>query len=157
MSSVEVLREGSGPPSANTPRAAEGDASATDQLLPPSLVVWAVRIGALTLLGCIVGYLVNLVITDDVPAQFRFELDWPAVENRRGNYVLPIEVVNDSTEAVNEVVVRAELDGPGDNDETVEYTIALMGEGEVADAELLFTQRPTEANTTFRVLSYQSP
>lgn len=157
MSEITILRRGSGPPQANAPKAGENEASATDQQLPPTLVVWIVRIIAVGLLAGIVGYLIHLVITDTVPAQFAFDVDWPAVENRRGNYVLPVEVVNDSTSAVNEVVIEVTLDGPGDRDETVEYTIALMGEGEAADAEVLFEQRPTRDNVTLRVLSYQSP
>ena len=157
MSTIETLRRSDGPPEANTPKAPENDPSATDQQLPPTLVIWAVRLGALGLLGSIVLYLVQLIVTPDIPAQFRFDVDWPSVENRRGNYVLPIEVINDSTTAVNTVVVRATLDLGGGEEEVNEYTIPMMGEGEIADAEILFSERPSENRLELRVLSYQSP
>ena len=148
MSEIEVLRESD-----------TRDAVVRGKEDPaPTPLVWAVRLLSLGVLGFIVGYLVYMVITDTVPAQFVIEPDFDAVEPRMGRYVLPVTVTNDSTEAVTDVGVEVRLDLPGEaDDETISFTIPLMGEGERAEAEVLFAARPTDANTELAVTSYQSP
>ena len=158
MSRIKILKTGTVPRHAAVPMAASTADAGDEELLPPTLVVWAVRAATLGALGLLVGYLTYMIVSDTVPAQFDIRPDFAELEARDGAFVLPVDVVNDSTEAVTEVVVVATLDAPGEaDDEQISYTVALMGEGERATAELRFQTRPTDANTDFRVTSYQSP
>ena len=149
MSEIEVLREGERKP---------GEVVKGREDPAPTPLVWGVRLASLGAIGFIVGYLIWLVFNDDVPAQFEIAAQWSDVEERNGRFVLPVSVTNDSTEAVTDVGVEVVLDLPGEaDDETVSFTIPLMGEGEEADIEVLFASRPTDANTELHVTSYQSP
>lgn len=149
MSEVEVLREAA-PKPGEVKKGSEGP--------PPTLLAWAARILSLGILAVIVGFLLYMIVSDEVPAQFELAADFDGVSERGGMFVLPLEVTNDSTSAITDVGVEIILDAPGEaDDQTVSITIPLMGEGETAAAEILFGARPTESNTTVRVTSYQSP
>ncbi len=126
--------------------------------VPPTILVWTARLVSLGLFAAIIGYLLYMVATDDTPAQFDVEPDWAKVEQRNGMIVLPVTVINDSTEAVTDVVMNVTQDLPGEeNDDSFSVTIPLMGEGERALVELVFETVPIEDDITFRISSYQSP
>lgn len=123
----------------------------------PTVLVWAARLVTLGALAIIIGYLVHLIFTDERPAQFVIDAQYDQLDQRNGNYVLPIRLTNDSTEAVTSVVLDAELDLPGDETTNLSATLPLMGEGESAMLEMVFQTRPTPDTLDLRVSSYQSP
>ncbi|WP_298918305.1 hypothetical protein [uncultured Algimonas sp.] len=131
--------------------------SATREDPPPTFVIWVVRLLSVSAMLMIVAYLVYMIMSDTVPAQFDIRPEFSELDERDGNFVLPLTVVNTSTVAVTTVVVVAELDGPGDRDDTISATLPLMGEGETARLDLVFEQKPSEGNLKLRVTSYQSP
>ena len=119
---------------------------------PPSWIVWTVRLVSLATLFGIIGFLLYLALRTEVPAQFDIDLEFGDAEQREGQWVLPVELVNSSTEAVNEVVLEV-VQG----DVTRSTTVALLGEGEMIEIEFRLPQEPSEGNTEANVLSYQSP
>ena len=119
---------------------------------PPSWIVWAVRLSSLATLFAIIGYLIHLAVRPEVPAQFDINLEFGNAEQREGQWVLPVEVTNSSTEAVNEVVLEV-----AQGDVTRTTTIGLLGEGEQIAIEFRLPREPSEGNTEASVLSYQSP
>ncbi|MGB6229400.1 MAG: hypothetical protein WBF53_04655 [Litorimonas sp.] len=124
---------------------------------PPTLLVWAARLLTLAAVLSIVGYLVWLIFTDTRPAQFIVDAQYDELEARNGSWVLPIRVVNDSTEAVTNVVLDAALTPPGEEEVNLSTTLPLMGEGESAMLEMVFETRPEPETLDLRVSSYQSP
>ena len=119
---------------------------------PPSWIVWTVRLFSLGVLFAIIGYLLHLALRTQVPAQFDIGLQFADAERRDGQWVLPVELTNSSTEAVNEVVLEI---AQGDVSRTT--TVGLLGEGEMIAIEFRFPREPSQGNTEATVLSYQSP
>ena len=119
---------------------------------PPSWIVWTVRLLSLATLLAIIGYLIHLAARPEVPAQFDIGLQFADAERRDGQWVLPVEFTNTSTEAVNEVVLEI---AQGDVSRTT--TVGLLGEGEMIAIEFRFPREPSQNNTEATVLSYQSP
>ena len=119
---------------------------------PPSWIVWFMRLFSLAILLALIGYLLYLALRPTVPAQFDIGLDFGGAERREGQWVLPVELTNSSTEAVSEIVLEV-LQG----EVTRTVTIALLGEGEMAEVEFRFPREPSESNTDAAILSYQSP
>ena len=122
----------------------------------PTALVWTARILSLGALLSIVGYLFFMIATDNRPAQFEIRPDFDALREQGGRYVLPVSVINDSTDAVTAVVVDAVLDAGGEPEE-ISLTLPLMGEGETARVEIVFDARPTPDTLDIDVSSYQSP
>ena len=122
----------------------------------PTALIWVARLLSLAALLSIVGYLLYMIATDNRPAQFEIEADFAGLREQGGRYVLPVSVINDSTEAVTAVVVDAVLE-TGDEPEEISLTLPLMGEGERARVEIVFDARPTAERLDIDVSSYQSP
>ncbi|MGB3456430.1 MAG: hypothetical protein WBG08_05575 [Litorimonas sp.] len=124
----------------------------------PTILVWIARALTLGALLWIVGYLVWLISTDNRPAQFIVDARWAELDPRNGEWVLPITVTNDSTEAVTSVVLDAAFQPPDGKEEVnLSATLPLMGEGERALLEMVFEDEPSPDTLDLRVSSYQSP
>ena len=119
---------------------------------PPTLLTWFARALSIAMIGSLIGYLVYLCLRPEVPAQFDVITHFDRAEQRDGAWVLPVDVLNTSTEAMASVVVDIEQ-----GDVTRSFTVTLMGEGERAIAEVRLPERPTADNVTADVTSYQSP
>ncbi|MEM7728378.1 MAG: hypothetical protein AAF311_03800 [Pseudomonadota bacterium] len=124
---------------------------------PPTILVWIARTLTLAALLSIIGYLFWLISTDSRPAQFVVDARWSELDPRGGEWVLPITVTNDSTEAVTNVVLDAAFQPPGREEVNLSTTLPLMGEGERALLEMVFEDEPTPDTLDLRVSSYQSP
>ncbi len=122
----------------------------------PTALVWLARFLSLGALLSIVSYLIFLIATDNRPAQFDIKSDFAALREQGGRYVLPVSIINDSTEAVTAVVVDAVLKTSGEPEE-MSLTLPLLGEGETARVEIVFDSRPTPDTLDVDVSSYQSP
>ena len=119
---------------------------------PPTLMTWIVRLVSVALIGSLIGYLVYLSLRPEVAAQFDVIANVDRAEQRDGAWVLPVDVLNTSTESMASVVVEIEQ-----GNVTRSFTVTLMGEGERAIAEVRLPERPTADNIVADVTSYQSP
>ena len=123
---------------------------------PPTIAAWIARVLTVGTMALIIGYLVYLCFRPEVLARFDIELAFDQLDERNGRYVLPVMVTNDSTESMSGVAVEVVLSTP--EGETVRsFEIALMGEGESANAEVTFRERPTPDSVEADVVSYVSP
>lgn len=123
----------------------------------PTALEWTVRLVSAAVLLALTGYIVWTAFQPTVNPHFEFAFEIADMEERDGQWVVPLDVTNRGTSTLENVVVRLQLlDGERVIEEP-EVTFALIGEEEVQKAEFWFTSEPVGYLLKPSVVGYRLP
>lgn len=140
----------------------QGQSSGGQRLLaqepPPTLLEWTVRgISAAVLLALFL-YMVWAALQPAAEAEILVDINRGQIEPRGSSWVVPVDIVNQSGNAVSDVVFSVALvDDDGEVVEEESATIGLLGQRESAAAELWFDANPNDYTLRADVGSYKFP
>jgi uncharacterized protein (TIGR02588 family) len=123
-----------------------------------SIAEWttlAISVAILVGIAGLIGYL-HLRGAEEPPhivAEARID----QLREQEGNYYLPIEVVNDGDQTVEDVVIEATLDSGSGEPEIAEFAITFLAGGEHVVGTFVFTSDPSTGDLTIRPVSYRTP
>lgn len=122
----------------------------------PSAAEWTTLIlSSLIILAIVAGVIWLTVDGDDAPPHIEATPVMAELRQAGDVYSLPIEVTNQGTVAVQEVLVRAEVSGEGASTETAEFTLDVLAGGETREATVVFRTDPATHDLTVGVVSFQ--
>ncbi len=113
--------------------------------------------GALVLVA-LVGYMVWAALQPDVEPSILVEINRGQIVPRASAWVVPIQVINQSTRSLSDVQVSVALvDEAGNVVAEESVTISLLGQRESAAAEIWFDCSPEDFDLRADIGSYKFP
>lgn len=136
----------------------DAEASLTEQDPPPTILEWSVRIGSLLILVGLTIYLIATGLLPTQPPKFDVAFDVEQSMQREGRWVLPVEVINVGTLAVEDLQLTLALVKPdGEVVEEISSTISLIGQNELFNLEFWLDEDPRNFDLEIKVNSYKVP
>jgi uncharacterized protein (TIGR02588 family) len=140
----------------STPESAAQDES-PDRFTQRSAAEWVTFIvAAMILLGLVGLILFNWQTNQNRPPAFSVAVS-EAVRVTNGRYYVPFAITNTGGRIARMVQVTADLDIPGEAEETGEQQIDFLSGHETKAGSFVFTHDPQQGDLVVRVASYRLP
>lgn len=135
----------------------QGPPPAAGQKPPPTLLEWGVRVFSMLILVGLTGYLLWTAFQPTVDPQFRFKIDPQQIAQRGTSWVVPLELTNEGSKAIEDLEVVLEVrSGPAVIEESA-VTYKLLGAGESIKGEYWFAEDPRSYTLEPSVTGYRLP
>lgn len=115
--------------------------SDNSQQPPPTWLEWTVRGVSLLLVLFCLGYFFYSASLPETMPKFVFEVQQDKIEQRGGQWAVPVDVTNDSGASVHALTITATLTGLEDEPEET-LTVTLLGPNEEITTTFWFDEDP---------------
>ena len=131
------------------------DSQNGDSRPAPSFVEWAARaVSALSLLA-LFGFLIYSATKPHIGPNFKYEIAYDKIEERRNGWAVPINITNRGTVAISEFIYEVRMRSASMSEFDVKRgRVAVFGAGESVATEVWFDRDPRDADFEFRVDAY---
>ncbi|PHI19830.1 hypothetical protein CEQ90_10580 [Lewinellaceae bacterium SD302] len=121
---------------------------------PPTLVSWSIRLTSILLVATLLIYFIWSMLQPVERPSFDFAVQNDQIEQRNGNWVVPVSVTNRGDVSVLNLAIEATLKTSTESRET---NIRLLGPGESISVEFTFSEQLSEADLKYEAISYILP
>jgi uncharacterized protein (TIGR02588 family) len=124
---------------------------------PPTIVEWSGHLLSILLLLTLVGYVGWMAFQPSTPIAFDYRVLKEEISERGGSWVLPVEVHNQGSSGILDILITAELKDGEEVVDQADISLPLLGPDESVRVELWFDEDPRRYTLSFNVGSYALP